>query len=85
MNTDGWITVSRNSYFYQVWLISQDATELMSDRLGVDLSYEGQNLPAVLMLNEPPRFFRRLLSSYFKLQFCLTSRLVRISPPLRLV
>ncbi|WP_422395914.1 DUF4062 domain-containing protein [Roseovarius rhodophyticola] len=34
---------------------------------------------------EPPRFCRRLLSSYFKLRFCLISRLVRISPPLRLV
>ncbi len=33
---------------------------------------------------EPSRFCRRLLSSYFKLRFCLTSRLVRISPPLRL-
>jgi hypothetical protein len=51
MKTEGWITVSRDSYDYQIWLISQEVTELMSDRLGVDLSYEGQNLPAVLMLN----------------------------------
>lgn len=34
---------------------------------------------------EPPRFYRRLLSSYFKLRFYLTSRLVRIFPLLRLV
>jgi len=34
--------------------------------------------------SEPPRFCRRPLSSYFKLRFCLISRLVRISPPLRL-
>ena len=33
---------------------------------------------------EPPRFYRRLLSLYFKLRFCLTSKLVRISSPLRL-
>ena len=35
-------------------------------------------------LAEPPRFCRRLLSSYFKLRFYLTSRPVRISPLLRL-
>ncbi|WP_317054737.1 VIT1/CCC1 transporter family protein [Roseovarius rhodophyticola] len=39
----------------------------------------------IALMIEPPRFCRRLLSSYFKLRFCLISRLVRISPPLRLV
>ena len=33
---------------------------------------------------EPSRVYRRLLSSSFKLRFCLISRLVRISPLLRL-
>ncbi len=51
MNTDGWVTVRRDSFDYHIWLISQKATEVMSDRLGVDLSYEGQNLAAALMLN----------------------------------
>lgn len=36
------------------------------------------------VLIEPPRFCWRLLSSYFKLRLCLTSRLLRISPRLRL-
>ncbi len=39
---------------------------------------------AIFQYIEPPLVCRRLLSSYFKLRFCLTSRLVRISPPLRL-
>jgi len=51
----------------------------------LDALYDVDGRFAHLKPNEPPRFCRRLLSSYFKLQFCLTSRLVRISPPLRLV
>ena len=44
------------------------------------LGHEVRLIPPI----EPPRFCRRLLSSYFKLRFCLISRLVRTSPLLRL-
>ena len=45
---------------------------------------EIRDFRGALQGREPPRLYRRLLSSYFKLRFSLTSRLVRISPPLRL-